>query len=368
MSQTEEMSAEDLVRIGLLLDLNWRWAHPLGLEVYVDDEGHLHVEDCRRRSYGMSFGDDVPVGAERKIARVRVMRERRAEKRREKLGSVLEGICEEEPMRIMGLADHDETRISLSKIAGALGSDLASAIASMDETGDQLPVELVDWLVDAVSIRLVNATAHVLHCSTVDADGLVTVTAAPLPFDDDQVLAHGRRARLRRLMERIPELEDEYGELWKAERIELVELTASTMRLLDDQPPDEDEPVAELQASLDRLDELFALAQPGMRFFRPGKGFRKGIDQIKAWAKEHLRRIDRDKTEGDSLLTGDLAASEVKDPAAARERIEAEHIETKRRRATLMEQLEWISRDFEAQRAALDALDELEEQPEVEAS
>ncbi len=368
MSRHPDLSAEDIVRIGLLLDLNLRWAHPLGLEVYASDDGQLFIEDHRKKSYGMSFGDDVPPGAERKIKRVREMRDRRAEKRREKLGSVLEPICDLEPLRIAGLADHDETRISLSKIAGALGSDLASAIASMDETGEGLPVELVEWLCDAVSLRLVNATAHVLHCSTVDADGLVTVTAAPLPFDESQVLAHGRRARLRRLMVRIPMLEDEYGELWKGERAELVELTASTMKMLDEQPPDEDEPVAELQAALDRFDELFALAQPGMRFFRPGKGFRKGIDQIKAWAKQHLKQIDRDKTEGDKLLTGDLAASEVTDPAAARERIEAEHVETSRRRKSLMEQLEWVTRDYDAERAALDALSELEKPAEVEAS
>jgi len=167
---------DDFIRAGYLLDLNRRWAHPLGFEVVLArrvEVGELQIRDYRRESREPVLGSALRPDAAEALRGLDSLRIRRAVARRDRLGSVLEPIPGRDPaedgIAILGLADSEGAWAWVLRLIGDLA---AEALETLGEAlGGPVPSDLQAWMESALPGLLTQVLGRLLLAVEITPDG-----------------------------------------------------------------------------------------------------------------------------------------------------------------------------------------------------
>ena len=336
---TPKITIEEARELGLLQEINRRVLHPAGLALGVtfDRLGRglsfeAEILDAREDPAGFAFGfGSLPgeidiASAARKAASVSAMHMERRRAREQEFGAAVQpipGHFEGEPV---SLSDDDATvglamRLTVEAIQGC-------GFGAGPDEEDEDP--LATQLYDAVLLEVVGPLIASLRL----LPGGLLVAAPPSPKTDKapQPLSPAELARARWLAKELPRLAREHevhggvdaagkvisrtavSELMPAEATEALSLAAVVQAWPLVEAPEGARKV------FDRMEELFALAQPGMAFWRGQRpDLAASADIIHARLDEHRAA----RAEIERFLAGELAAHELSDPVAVRDALQA---------------------------------------------
>lgn len=288
------LRGEVLVEEGYILDLNRRWAHPLGLEAVLTRTltgvRFSGLRDLRSLPGGHFYGETLPPDALPKAVRIHAERAKRSAARRKMLGAPVERIEGEPPTlaALSGLADPERDWTAVLEAAGRY------AVHMVERLG--LPAAAANEAAELAVTRVVSALL-----SVASVDELGRIGFGPLPASTEPPDA----ARVAALLDEIEDLQEEHGQLYADVQAEVAALRDLASR-------------GELKREqIGRLETIYGLAQPGMRFFQ---GDPAAVDQFNARRPQIDRFVSRvlgARSDLVRLLDGGIAPHEVSDPAAA---------------------------------------------------
>lgn len=315
------MRPENFRELGLLQEVNRLVLHPCGIALTLEADGDsLRVKDCRSQPERARFAFRDLAAAIAKADSVEALADELRRERERAFGA------------------------SVQPIPGRLNAERVS-LAADDETVDLclgLAVEAVEWaglsrddgdrLVEAILLKtigplvaslrlhegrlLASAGEDKADCVNGASRGLYApAIAAPTPK---------QLARARWLAKELPRIAAEHSisggtgtvprlaptELYPAEADEARALSArvSSWPLVGEMPSDAAEVIA-------RMEDLFALGQSGMRFWR---GQRPDLVAAADVIHARLDAYRATRSELDRFLCGELAAHELSDPDEVR--------------------------------------------------
>lgn len=328
------MLPDDFVRGGYLLDLNRRWAHPLGLEFVLRPTG-IEIADYRQERGEPVFDGRLRPDAAEALANVDEARKRRAILRRERLGSVLQGIPGRDDLKdallVLGLADPEAAYAWAQKAAAELTSE---EIERAGETGHD--AQMRDVLVSLFSgllIRFFGLTLRSLAV-TPDGDALFAPEAVAQATEDDekrQVQADLYR-RIRALGRQVLEGQEAgdapvlrqlkdlgvgggvslAAELYPAEVEELRRLLDEIEQIQAQERGGQDVAARKTEVAV-RIEELYGLAQPGMRYWRGDKAARKRFAEHREAFREAVDLALSQRSQYQQLVLGHLPIEDIVD-------------------------------------------------------
>lgn len=293
---------KDLVEHGYVLDLNRRWAHPLGLEVVLTRTiGGLRFagfRDLRALPGGAFYGDAMPADALVKAVIIAAERGKRQAARRSQLGGRVERIEGEPPLLTYaaGLADPERDWGAVLDACGRY------AVRLVEDLG--LPREAAT---DAAELAVGDIVSALLGVASIDELGRVGFAPPPKPAVEYSA------ARAESLLNEIEDLQEEHGQLYAAQVEELRTIRAALSNSSDGGAK-----------YCGRLEDLYGLAQPAMRFFQ---GDPEAVDRFNAQRSKltaFVRSTLDARPEMVRLLDNAISPAEVKAPAAVLAEIEAE--------------------------------------------
>ena len=323
------MTPDEFINAGLLVDLCRHWGHPRGLDAVLvtpqpKEAGPnvvVKLVDYTNAPGGvMGVNDDHPAAAI-KLARARRWFERRAERRIREMGALYEPVAGVED-DVIALryrkVDADALDERIGALAGLLAADALHAL-SVAEGDSPLPEVLKQWFAEAVVAKVTQGIGHVLSRIRVAHNGAFFLATSPLDLSEADK-ADGVRGRIRFLTTAIleeKERQEKRGEVFSLLPAELdeamglgVKMAALLLCMQDDELLASDEAIT----GLNRLSELWDLAQPGMRFFRnDADGYHKNIEGLRAWAKATISNILQSRTDIENVLNGDLDPTSIRD-------------------------------------------------------
>ena len=292
------MTADELRASGVLMEANRTFFHPLGLELYLGQGMSETMLLVRKRTPVSAVLPGAALSTSAAVTKARAVescRRRAAATRR----------------RVYGWA-----------------------VQPIPELDDGVPLDFV-WSERALD-TLFDIAEEVRH---VEGDLLVALTQSiPSVFSQCQ-LKPGGVVDLRSAEEteaHVPGLTGwETGRLlWLARTLPDFAKANGDQRISGALYPDElaeveafAEEVSEWQAKgeigegrpkvvLDRLEMLYSLAQPGMRFFRGDPAAQDSWDEIRDRVSGEIKRYLANRPETDRMLQGDLAPSDLDNPEA----------------------------------------------------
>ncbi len=304
------MDPRELATEGYLAALNLEWAHPLGLEVLArpmaDRSVRLEVRDHRSLPGGLLFGESRPERLAEKLAHVAAEREKRAAWRREHLGGVIEQVpgVDPDPQPVEGFVDPGADWQRVTEAVARIAADAHEAVMATDvdaTEGSRAEQILARVILDGVTALLTRLRIDRGRRAMV-AEG--PAEAAPSRFD----WLH----RARWLIGAIGELQAASGQLYPDEAAE-VERIAADVHAADAVTPE----------AFARLEVLYGMAQPGMRFFRGDRDAIDAFDRVRPALQKRVREVLDARGEFVRLVEGDMAASDVRDPEGVLAEVEA---------------------------------------------
>jgi len=281
-----------LVGEGYLAALNLEWAHPLGLEFLARGDG-VDVHDLRHLPGGTFYGEGAqPLDMPRKLAHVAAEREKRAAWRREHLGGVVEPVPDAAP--------------GLRPVEG-----FGDPAGDWQRVTEMCAHAAAEWVggADAADAML-DLTRAILARLRIDRGGRIHVADAPARQDAPGGFEPGPRARY--LLVAIGDLQAAFGQLYPEEVGEVAAVQKAA-------EADEDAPAAHLA----RLEVLYGLAQPGMRFFRGDKAASIAFEAARPALQRRVREVLNARADIVRLIDGDMAVEDVADPAGVLAEVEA---------------------------------------------
>jgi hypothetical protein len=322
----EPVSFKMLTDFGILLEINRKVLHPIGLEIAARDRAGVVEATITNVGAGHSFGrrvlDTDEVRA--KAGRFGEIRDRNAAVRRALWGWSIEqipGLVEEQPL---SFAWTEESLAALVEagVAGARGladqifawaealdgeadviNEMRNTASALESGGSDVPMMIADTLSRLVVSRsgVVRAKpdterseAQKIYGLHLGAAGRVLYLAQILPE-----IAHGNVAE-----DGTPRPIN--GALY-ADEIEEVEALAQEVAgwAKNDPPPERAQEVAQ------RLEDLYGLCQPGMRFFRGDEGAEAAWRAVKDAVADEIEAWQKSRPEVDRFLAGDVGADAV---------------------------------------------------------
>lgn len=354
MTAVPNLTVHELLERGYLLDLNLRWAHPLGLSfetTLLGGRPHTLVVRDRRREPGGATFDVAPPEAARKLAAVEAERQVRAEARLERLGSALQAL---DGVDVGHLAVADvpaEAAAALRTLARDFGAELALAVATEMQTDDadaDACAAFVAWIAgQAAVLASQHLVAPLVGRLRLDPYGRLLLADDRGPGDTAEDCTD-RSARVAFLLSEIGRLQQDFGQLYpeEVEEVRTLGVRASEALVTDD-----------LGAAHRRLEVLFGFAQPGMRFFRGDKDARAAYLARAEQLRAEAEALFRERSEVEAFIAGDMAAEDLADAAAARLEIDARLNPARERIAALEGELAQLRHRTRPLESALDRLD-----------
>lgn len=295
------ISGRDLMEGGYVLDLNRRWAHPLGLEAVLKRTlggwQFAGFRDLREVKGGPFYGATLPTDALPKAVRMHAERAKRAAARRAMLGALVEPV-EGEPLtltQVSGLADPERDWNAIFKVCGRY------AVRLVEDLG--LPAAAAN---EAAELAVGGVVSALLGVLSLDERGRAGF--GPAPKQDGPADAE----RVRALLDEIEDLQEEHGQLYADAQAEV-----AALRVLAERGE-----VTPEQAK--RLEEIYGLAQPAMRFFQGDPAAVDAFNARRPKLDRFVSEVLGARSELVRLLDGGITAAEVSDPAAALAELEEE--------------------------------------------
>lgn len=340
-----ETIPDDFVGRGYLLHLNRTWAHPLGFEVAVSRGGQVLLRDWRLEPREPVYGDAMPADAAAKLDRIDALWADRAAVRRDRLGSVLEPVPGREPSAdcsaVIELADGGAP----AAVRGEIGAGVAEAIETLElALGEEMPADLRAWLLRVMPVIAGRIVSRTLYLVAVGPDGIAYLDAERVAATEREAavreargeiwreiraigraVLHGRedRAPVHHRLRELSIGDALHEELYDGEVEELRGLLAEATGLEAREREGED--VSSRRDAIGaRMHALWALAQPGMRYWRGDRQARARFEGIKASFREAVDLALVERGEYRRLLLGEIPPEDLEHPEEALARLEEE--------------------------------------------
>ncbi len=303
------MDPRELATEGYLAALNLEWAHGLGLEVVArmlpDRSVRIEVRDHRSLPGGLFFGEDKPERLAEKLAHVAAERTKRAAWRREHLGGVVEPVEGADPglRPVEGFVDPGADWMRVTEAVAHIAANAHEAVLAGDPNVSEWRAEKV------IAQAVLDGLTALLARLRIDRGGRIHVAEAP---HDDAPERFDAQARARWLVVAIEDMQAASVQLYADEAAEVASMRAA----IDAEQPLQPEACA-------RLETLYGLAQPGMRFFRGDKAAIAAFDAARPALQRRVREVLDARDDLVRLLEGDMPVDAVRDPAGVLAEVEA---------------------------------------------
>lgn len=303
---------EDLRRHGVLLEINRRVLHPVGLSLYVDGRtgGMYIVRDNTTGGGGVLFAGTVP-GVAEKAERFREMECAEHMARYLSLGFIVEPLGDEPP-RVVAADGLDGVTVW-----PFVESVVAALTAALPFTGDDLRA-VVDAVASAFPSAVLAPLLSRLELQSTDGgatwqwrigEDTSTTETGPLQrciflCDEIERLQNGGESSIGNPSDAILEyVQRARGQLYPDE---VAEFSAARSVVLSDDPSQE-----QVESAHAALERLYCLAQPGMRILRGDADARDEFEGHRVGLRDAARAAADRMTAYERLVAGELGDYDV---------------------------------------------------------